>query len=309
MKAVITGATGAVGMALIGALRNRDIEVLVLCRPGSNRNSRLMGIKGVRVVEYELSELKHFGADAEGKYDYFFHLGWGGTTGTARNDMFLQNKNVEYALDAVALASRLGCDVFVGAGSQAEYGRVEGKLSSETPTNPENGYGIAKLCAGRMTRIMCEQLGIRHVWARILSVYGEYDGVNSMVMSTINKILDREIPEFTAGEQIWDYMYSADAAEALLALAERGKDGGIYCLGSGSPERLCEYILKIRDAVDSNAKLGLGKIPYAKNQVMYLCADITELTRDTGFVPKYSFDEGIAKTVEWAKDSLRVMTK
>lgn len=309
MKAVITGATGAVGMALIGALRDRDIDVLVLCRPGSERNSRLMGLRGVRVVECELSALRHFEPDAQQKYDYFFHLGWGGTTGAARNDMFLQNKNVEYALDAVALASRLGCDVFVGAGSQAEYGRVEGKLSSETPTNPENGYGIAKLCAGRMTRIMCEQLGIKHVWARILSVYGEYDGENSMVMSTINKILDRKIPEFTAGEQIWDYMYSADAAQALLALAERGKNGGIYCLGSGRPETLSEYITKIRDAVDPNAKLGLGKIPYAKNQVMYLCADITELTRDTGFVPKYSFDEGIAKTVEWAKDSLRVMTK
>lgn len=309
MKAVITGATGAVGMALIGALRDRDIDVLVLCRPGSERNSRLMGLQGVRVVECELSALKHFLADGEGKYDYFFHLGWGGTTGAARNDMFLQNKNVEYALDAVQLASRLGCDVFVGAGSQAEYGRVEGKLSSQTPTNPENGYGIAKLCTGRMTRIMCEQLGIRHVWARILSVYGEYDGVNSMVMSTINKILNREIPEFTAGEQIWDYMYSADAAQALLALAERGKDGGTYCLGSGRPERLSEYITKIRDAVDPNAELGLGKIPYAKNQVMYLCADITELTRDTGFVPEYSFEAGIAKTVEWAKDSLRAKTK
>ena len=41
MKAVITGATGAIGMALISELVKRDIEVLVLARPNSARNSRL----------------------------------------------------------------------------------------------------------------------------------------------------------------------------------------------------------------------------------------------------------------------------
>ena len=56
-------------------------------------------------------------------------------------------------MDAVNLAHRLGCEFFIGAGSQAEYGRVEGKLNAQVPTNPENGYGMAKLCAGQMSRV------------------------------------------------------------------------------------------------------------------------------------------------------------
>ena len=307
MKAVVTGATGAVGMALVSALIKKNCEVLVLCRPNSERNARLSDIEGVTLAECSLEDLKYF--DSFERYDVFFHLGWGGTTGAARNDMYLQNKNVEYTIDAVNLANRLGCKTFVGAGSQAEYGRVTGKLSSSTPTDPENGYGIAKLAAGKMSRILCRALGIKQVWARILSVYGEYDGENSMVMSTVNKILNGAVPEFTPAEQIWDYMYSSDAANALIAIAERGKDGAVYCLGSGEPRALCDYIKMIRDAVDKNAELGIGRLPYANNQVMYLCADISELTEDTGFLPEYSFSEGIAKTVEWVRSQKIVLSR
>ncbi len=301
MKAVITGATGAVGMALIAELEKNGIEVLVLSRPGSARNARIKISDKVRLADCDLSDLKNYMPCEGERYDIFFHFGWVGTTGAARNDMFLQNKNVEYTLDAVNLAHRFGCTVFVGAGSQAEYGRVEGKLSDKTPTNPEMGYGIAKLCAGRMSRIMCSSLGIKHVWARILSVYGPYDNEVSMVISTLRKMINGEVAEFTAGEQIWDYMYSEDAAKALLAIAQRGKDGGIYCLGSGDPAPLKDYILKMRDAANPKCELGLGMRPYAENQVMYLCADIEKLTKDTGFTPSVSFEEGIKKTVDWVR--------
>ena len=301
MKAVITGATGAVGMALISELRANGDEVLVLCRPNSSRNDRIKAIEGVELAECDLKDLKDYLPAEDERYDCFFHFGWIGTTGQARNDMFLQNKNVEYTLDAVSLAARFGCKVFVGAGSQAEYGRAQGKLSDKTPTNPEMGYGIAKLCAGQMSRIMCSSLGIRHVWARILSVYGPYDNEVSMVISTLRKMIAGEDAEFTAGEQIWDYMYSEDAAKALYAIAERGQDGGVYCIGSGQGAMLKEYITKMRDAANPDCEIGLGKRPYAPNQVMYLCADITKLTEDTGFVPTYTFDEGIAKTVAWVK--------
>ena len=298
MKAVITGATGAVGMALIEELVKNDIEVLVLCRSGSSRSANIIETDKVRKQDCSLDQMKDFELPGE-SFDFFFHLAWDGTTGATRNNMHLQNKNVQYTLDAVELAARLGCKCFIGAGSQAEYGRVEGKINGSTPTFPENGYGIAKLAAGRMSRIMCENLGMRHVWARILSVYGPYDGLRSMVMSTIVNLKRGNVPQFTPGEQIWDYMYSEDAAKALLAIAQKGKDGGIYCLGDGKGAMLKEYIEKIRDVAAPGAKLGIGEIPYAKNQVMYLCADISDLQKDTGFTPSVTFDEGIRRTVEW----------
>ena len=298
MRAVINGATGAIGMALIRELIAEGHEVLVLCRESSPRSKNIPDHSLVKKIDCPLDKMRELSLDAE-PYDVFYHFAWEGTTGEARNDTYLQNRNVTYTLDAVALASRLGCKTFIGAGSQAEYGRVEGKLTPKTPTFPENGYGIAKLCASQMSRIMCASLGIRHIWTRILSVYGPNDTPNSMVMSTIRKLRQGEKPSFTAGEQIWDYLYSGDAAKAFVALAKKGKDGEIYCLGSGAPQKLCEYIKTIGRLTAPNAELGIGEVPYADKQVMYLCADIGALTADTGFVPQTSFEDGIKETLAW----------
>ncbi len=301
MRAVITGATGAVGMALISELISRDIEVLVFTRAASARSGRIPEHKLVKKIDCPLDKMCELDLGEE-KYDMFFHLAWEGTTGAARNDMQLQTRNIKHTMDAVDLAKRLGCKVFMGAGSQAEYGRVSGKLNSKTPAFPENGYGMAKLCAGQMSRVMCKDNGIRHIWIRILSVYGPYDGENSLITSTIRKLLNGEQTSFTAGEQVWDYMYSGDAAKAMVELAIKGRDGGVYCLGSGKTRLLREYIEIMRDKIAPNARLGLGDIPYAEGQVMYLCADTSELVADTGYVPSTEFEDGINNAIEWYRN-------
>lgn len=302
MKVVITGPTGAIGIALIKECIQNQIQVLAICHKGSMRIERLPKSPLLQVLQLDLQDYQTYEpTGSQRDFDVFYHFAWHGTIGDVRNDMSVQHANIGYALDAVRLARKFGCHRFVGAGSQAEYGRVEGKLNASTPTFPENGYGIAKLCAGQMTRILCEQLDIKHIWMRILSVYGPYDGEMTMITSTIRKLLAKEIPQFTKGEQQWDYLYSADAARAMRLLGEKGKSGKIYCIGSGEARPLAEYIMMMRDAVDTEAELALGAVPYSEKQVMYLCADIEELKQDTGFVPETSFEEGIKQTVEWLK--------
>jgi nucleoside-diphosphate-sugar epimerase len=300
-RVIITGATGAIGVALIQEFITRRIEVLVLCRKGSRRNQNIPVHPLVETICCPLEQLADLQNNTGKTYDTFYHLAWEGTMGSARDDMYLQNRNVRFTMDAVNVAQRFGCKTFVGAGSQAEYGRVEGVINGETPTFPENGYGIAKLCAGQMSRIVCGQKNIRHIWARILSIYGPYDQPNTMVMSTIGKLLQGETPALTKGEQKWDYLYSKDAARALVLLAEHGVNGKTYCIGSGKAIPLITYAKQIRDAIDKNAALGIGEIPYSPKQVMYLCADISDLTEDTGFTPVYTFGEGTFDTVTWYK--------
>lgn len=303
MRIVITGATGAVGTALIAEGIRQNVEMLVICRKASKRRQQIPDHPLVKVLELNMEEYETYQPpEGEMPYDVFYHFAWGGTTGDGRNDCEIQEKNIRYALDAAALAKRFGCSAFVGAGSQAEYGRVEGNLNSQTPAFPENGYGMAKLCAGQMTRLYCRQAGMRHVWTRILSIYGPGDGAGSMVMSAIHRLLAGETPAFTKGEQQWDYLYSGDAAKALLFLGEKGHDGGVYCLGSGKARPLADYIGMIRDAIDPRLSVALGAVPYAPGQVMYLCADIAKLKEDTGFAPEVSFEEGIKKTIMWVKE-------
>ena len=292
-SAVISGATGAIGTALTKKLVNEGVKVLILCRKDSKRTQNIIESPLVKVKYCALDELSSLTNDTGEEYDVFYHFAWMGAAGPGRHDMYLQNENVKFALDAVEAAKRFGCKTFIGAGSQAEYGRVEGLLRPDTPTFPEMGYGYAKLCAGQMTRDYAHQLGLQHVWARILSVYGPNDGAQSMVMSTINKLRNGETPQFTKGEQMWDYLYSGDAANVFYLLGDRGINGKTYVIGSGKARPLAEYIEIIRDEVNPDAKIELGAIPYAPKQVMHLQADISELQKDTGFEPMVGFEDGI----------------
>ena len=294
--AVITGPTGAVGTALCEILAKNGVSVYAAVRPGSGRAVRLENLTGVQTVSCDASELQSLSEKLAGvRADAFFHLAWAKTVGQGRNDMPAQIQNIRYTIDACRAAKELGCAVFLGAGSQAEYGRVDEALTPETPCFPR--------CAGEMSREECHRLGMEHIWPRILSVYGPRDGAGSMVSSVIQALLRGEKPALTAGEQIWDFLYAADAAEALYRLALCGKDGGIYPLGSGSSRPLREYIEMLRDAIDPALHLGFGEVPYGDRQVMHLEADLTALTRDTGYIPATGFAEGIRKTIDWMRES------
>lgn len=303
-RIAISGPTGAIGIALIKKCIEEEIAVWAICHKGSKRISNIPQHPLVTILSLGLDEYADFEPEETETCDVFYHLAWNGTVGAARNDMPMQVKNIEYTVDAVKLAKRLGCHTFVGAGSQAEYGRVEGILGPGTPVFPENGYGMAKLCAGQMSRSVCEQLGMCHIWTRILSVYGPYDGKGSMVMSSLQKMLANEPTEFTKGEQLWDYLYSEDAADALLALGSKGVHGKVYCLGSGEARPLSWYIQLMHQLTESKADIGLGKIPYADKQVMHLQADISELQKDIGFKPQTDFEQGVKTLINYMERGL-----
>lgn len=300
-RVAFTGVTGAVGMALLDTCIRKGYEVLAVCRRGSKRNSRIPDRP--EVMEADLSELDTLVPPDDKPCETFYHLAWGGTFGEDREELKKQVHNIEGTLGAVRLAARLGCRTFVGAGSQAEYGRTQGMLRPDTPAFPENGYGMAKLCAGQMSRKACEQLGLKHIWVRLLSVYGPYDREETMVSTSLRQMLCGEETRFTPGGQVWDFLYSGDAADALFRIGLHPVHGRIYCLGSGQARPLREYILKMKQLTGCKAQVRFGEIPYSSNQVMHLCADIGGLTQDTGFVPETDFETGIRETIKWIQEN------
>lgn len=294
-KVLITGPTGAIGIALIDQLIKMKIGVVAICHRGSARIINLPKSELVQVVSCDLSELKQLPQmlEKEDEFDYFVHLAWDGAAGDARNNIKLQIDNIRYTLDAVEVAAQLGCRRFIGAGSQAEYGRCDEVIIPKTPVFPENGYGMAKLCSGQMSRLRCNQLGIEHIWMRIFSVYGPCDGDNTLISMLIKKLKAKEHISCTKAEQIWDYMFSADVANAIIALMNEGVSGKVYTLACGESHPLKYYIEIIKDLIDPKAIIGYGEIPYNDKQVMNLKTDISELVNDTGFKVETDFATGI----------------
>ena len=117
--------------------------------------------------------------------------------------------------------------------------------------------------------------------------------------------------------QMWDYLYSKDAAAIFYALGTQGADGAVYCVGSGQARELISYIKDIyrvikeyqgesvaEDDGELERKLGIGLIPYSEKQVMHLCADTMLLEQHIGQVKHTDFLCGIRSILEENNDML-----
>ena len=293
---IVTGATGAVGSAVVRRALDKGMDVTCIVHQGSRRLSNLPQCDKVHTVECNLKD--YCALSLEGQYDAFIHLSWEKTVGASRDDAEVQTRNIQYTLDAVQLAKRCGCSVFVGAGSQAEYGVQSVDLTPELPVKPESGYGIAKYAAGKLSAMLCKNLEMRQCWVRILSVYGPNDGENSLISYLIREFRAGNSPQLTKCEQMWDYLFADDAADAILAVAEKGVDGQAYPLGSGNGRRLWEYVEDIRKAVNPAIEVNYGAKEYYPHQPMHLVADISKLTADTGWKPVVEFRDGINRMID-----------
>jgi UDP-glucose 4-epimerase len=302
MRCLVTGASGFLGACLVQKLLERQHEVTILLRPNSCP-VRLQGcLERVSILYGSLEDLSELEAELQQKpVDAVFHLAWSGVTGEFRNSTEPAIQNLIGSLRLWDLLRKNSCSVFIGVGSQAEYGPQAIALAENLPTSPQTVYGASKLALGVLLKQLCSSTGMRFTWMRLLSAYGPGDDERHMVPSLINALLHGEKPALTAGEQIWDYLYVDDAATALCAVLEN-KASGIFNLGSGQPCVLRDFVTLLRDSINPALPLGFGETPYRPDQVMYLEADISRLTAATGWKPTTSLAEGIRKTVEWYRN-------
>jgi len=297
--AIISGATSFIGCALIDECIKNGIKVIALVNPLSGRRDKIKQNDLLQVIECSLDDMSGLQVDKEDDA-VFFHLAWMNTKDAiVRDDVHSQEKNIKYSLDAVDMAYRFGCQAFVGAGSQAEYGYVEDIIIEDTACAPVTAYGIAKLCSGQLTRLKCDKLGIRHIWTRILSTYGPDGYSHNVVNYTITELLHGRVPELSLCEQRWDFLYVSDTARALYLLGEKGRADEVYVIGSGEQKILRDYILKIRDAINPDAKIGFGM--KKTGDIVNLSCDISKIKSHVGFTPEIDFEEGIAYMINHLK--------
>lgn len=300
-RIVVTGATSMIGTALIEECLKHDVEIYAVVRKTSAKTGRLPVHERLHLVEGDLDDLASLSERVPKGCDTFYHIAWGYTGENRNRSTELQAKNIFYTLEAVKTAYAIGCRRFIGAGSQAEYGPMDvEKISPDSPTHPTTPYGAAKLSAAQLSMMLCKELGLEWIWPRIFSVYGIYEKETTMIASGLRKMLVGEKTEFTPAEQRWDYLYGKDAGRAYYLIGEKGKGGSVYCVGSGQARPLRRYIEKMAEMTGAK-ETGIGARPYPEGAVMNLCADIESLTRDTGFLPNYTFEEGIGETIRWIR--------
>ena len=300
-KVIVSGANGFVGSAVCKELSSRGISVTAIIRNEESDIARLKDVNDLEIVYCDLGNLTALTSILKARdYDCFYHFAWTGSAGSLRGDYKTQLNNVEYTCRAVEVAKELGCKRFVFAASIMEY-EIEATMKTTNVTSRSTLYSTSKITAEYMARILADDLGIEYVGGIISNIYGPGEMSPRLVNTTIRKLQGGEHCSFSAGEQMYDFIYIDDAAKAFYELGENAKSHRSYYIGSRNPRPLKEFLIKIRNVVSPDEVIGLGEIPFNGISLTYKEFDVDALYNDTGFLPSVSFEQGIKETAEWMK--------
>lgn len=293
MKYVVTGATSFLGRELVSRLMQDGHEVVAVCRPQS---SALADIPlGVEVVLADMSDYGGLYRDVP-EADVWVNLAWEGTGHDGRNQEEVQQANVIHTIAAMFGADKMGCRLFVEAGSQAEYGTVLTPISEQTPCNPFSAYGKAKLETFQRLSELSAQLGIKYLHLRIFSLYGETDHPWTLVMSSLDKMLRNETIDLSPCTQQWNFLYVKDATRQVVtlcdyALSRQDFRSEVFNIASDDSRPLKEFVERMKELAGSKSPLNYGAI--TPQNVVSLLPDMTKTRNVVGTLSEYSFDNVI----------------
>lgn len=301
---VVTGGAGFIGSHVVERLLALGRRVRIIDDLSTGKAERLLPFGGrVEHVPADLAtaELAPLVAGAE----RVFHLAAVPSVPRSVRDPLTSHGAIATATLRLLVASRdAHVGSFVLSSSSSVYGDTEVSPKVETlPARPIAPYGVAKLAAEGYTRVFAPLYGMHTVSLRYFNVFGpgqdERSAYAAVVPLFITRALaDEELVVNGDGAITRDFTFVANVVDANLAAAEPGVPaGGVYNVANGDPHSLNDLIATIGRIVGRAPRVRYG--PARPGDIQYSHADIASATRDLGWIPRVSFEDGLRRTVEW----------
>jgi nucleoside-diphosphate-sugar epimerase len=299
-KILITGASGFIGRHCLPILLTRGYEVHAADSRPSTDN--LPDVCWHQVDLLNSLETRRLMGEVRPKH--LLHFAWFTTPGgywTARENLDW----VSASLDLLQAFEEHGGTRVVMAGTCAEYDWQYGYCSEQiTPLVPATLYGISKHSLQIMVEAFARQSGLSAAWGRIFFLYGPHEHPSRLIPSVIISLLKGEPARCSHGNQIRDFLYVQDVADAFVALLESNASGAVN-VASGCPIALRDVINNIAEQLGRKDLIQLGILPVPANEPQLLVADVSRLTNEIQWLPKYNLDRGLEQSVAWWKSRLR----
>lgn len=181
------------------------------------------------------------------------------------------------------------------------YGTLgkEGMFTETTPLAPNSPYSASKTGADLIVRAYHETFGMPVNITRCSNNYGPYQFPEKLIPLMINNCLnDKELPVYGDGMQIRDWLHVKDHCTGIDTVLHKGKDGEVYNIGGNNEKANIEIIKLIISTLGKSEDL----IKYVQDRPGHdrrYAIDNSKITRELGWSPSYTFEQGIKETIEW----------
>ena len=185
-----------------------------------------------------------------------------------------------------------------------------GAFTETTPYSPNSPYSASKAGSDHLVRAWGETYGLPIVVSNTSNNYGPYQFPEKLIPVTIlNALAGRPLPIYGKGENVRDWLYVEEHAEALLLVASDGSLGETYNIGGNSEAQNIEIVKMICAAMD-DARPDAGPherlISFVEDRPGHdfrYAIDASKVERTLGFAPKIDLAEGVSRTVRWYLDN------
>ena len=290
-KILLTGASGFIGLHVLGELLKRGYEVHALVHSG-----QLSERDGLTVHRLDLLDTAAVEAFmAEQQFTHLLHLAW-----YVGKKLHVHENNMDWLATSLLLLKSFahhGGKHFLGAGSCAEYEYRYGLLREDgTPTNSGILYGNAKNALFHMADVYCAQAGIRFQWPRIFNLYGPGEKPQRLMPSVILSCLRGEEVRVSDCMNFLDYLHVVDTARGIADVFESELTGAVN-ICSGKPVQLRSIVKHIVELTGFRGKIQWGAVPAAFDNEIVV-GDNHKL-RSIGWQPQYDLINGLQNTINY----------
>ena len=187
---------------------------------------------------------------------------------------------------------------------------AEGQFTEHTPYDPRSPYSASKAASDHLVRAWAETYGLPTVLTNCSNNYGPYHFPEKLIPVVIlNALHGKPIPVYGTGENVRDWLYVEDHADALLLVLEKGQLGRSYNIGGENERRNIDLVWTICALLDEMAP---KPTPYA-DQITFVtdrpghdaryAIDPSRIRDELGWRPSVTVEEGLRRTVRWYLDN------
>jgi len=194
------------------------------------------------------------------------------------------------------------------------YGSLgaEGFFREDTAYAPNSPYSASKASSDHLVRAWHHTFGLPTITTNCSNNYGPYHFPEKLIpLIILNALEGKPLPVYGRGENIRDWLYVEDHAEALLRAVEQGQPGETYNIGGANERKNIEVVEAICDLIDELRPNAGG--PSRRELITYVtdrpghdlryAIDAGKIARELGWRPRETFESGLKKTVQWYLDN------